>query len=287
MRLGRHIDSLQRYGNHYLVSAGEERYLAENVVVATGAYRTPRIPDFAGLLDPSVTQLHSSAYRNPKQIPEGDVLVVGAGNTGVEISLELAATHRTYLSGRDTGNVPGGVRGSRLPGHVLVGWFVGWWVLSHLTADTGLGRKGREFGRTRGTPLVRFGPGDLAGAGVVRLPRAEGARDGKPQLADGQVLEVATVVWATGYKPDFGWIGMPVFGGDGCPAQRRGVAEDVPGLCFLGLPFQHKFFSETIKGVGADARRVAAHLAGRTARRRHETDAASEQVRRGDATRPG
>jgi putative flavoprotein involved in K+ transport len=262
VRLGRRVESLRREGDSYLVSAGEKRYAAENVVVATGAYRTPRIPDFAGSLDPSVTQLHSRAYRNPEQIPEGDVLVVGAGNSGAEISLELAA-RRTYLSGRDTGNVPGGVRGSRLPRHVLVGWAVGWWVLSHLTADTGLGRKGREFSRARGTPLVRFGPRNLVSAGVGRVPRVEGARDGKPLLADGRVLDVASVVWATGYRPEFGWIELPIFGEDGYPVQHRGVVDVAPGLYFLGLPFQHTFFSETVGGVGEDARHVADHLADR------------------------
>jgi putative flavoprotein involved in K+ transport len=263
VRLGRRVDSLRREGGGYLLSAGEERYAAKNVVVATGPYRAPSIPDFAKRLDPSITQLHSSAYRNAHRILEGEVLVVGAGNSGAEISLELAAAHRTYLSGRDTGNVPGGVRGRRLPKHVLIAWLVGWWVLRHLTADTGLGRKGREFSRTRGTPLVRFGPEDLVGAGVRRVPRVEGAIDGKPLLADGRVLDVATVVWATGYRPDFGWIEIPVLGEDGYPVQHRGAAEGAPGLYFLGLPFQHTFFSETIGGISGDARHVANHLARR------------------------
>lgn len=114
------------------------------------------------------------------------------------------------------------------------------------------------------TPLVRFGPGDLAEAGVGRVPRVDGVAGGKPFLADGRVLEVATVVWATGYKPDFGCIELPVSGEDGYPVQHRGEAEDAPGLYFIGLPFQHTFFSETIGGVGGDARRAAEHLADRT-----------------------
>lgn len=146
---------------------------------------------------------------------------------------------------------------------MLVGWFVGWWGLSHLTADTGLGQKGREFSRTWGTPLVRFGPEDLVEAEVERVPRGEGGRDGKPELPDGRALEVATVVWATGFGPGFGWIKLPVLGEDGYPVQHRGVADDAPGLYFLGLPFQHTFFSETIGGVGEDARHVAERIAER------------------------
>lgn len=270
VRLGRRVDSLRRDGIGYLVCAGEERYRADNVVVATGPYRAPRVPSFAARLDPSVVQLHSGAYRNPDQLPEGDVLVVGAGNSGAEISLELAATRRVYLSGRDTGNVPGGVRGGQLPRHLLLAWLAGWRLIGLVTADTGLGRKGREFSRTRGTPLVRFGPGDLARADVERVPRVEGVADGKPLLADGRALEVASVVWATGFRPDFGWIDLSIFGEDGYPVQHRGVVRSAPGLYFLGLPFQHTFFSETIGGVGKDARHVADHLAGRAEKRERE-----------------
>ena len=263
VRLGRHVDSLRRERDGYLVSAGNERYVAENVVVATGPYHTPRIPDFAGRLDPSITQLHSSAYRKPDQLPEGNLLVVGAGNSGAEISLELAATRKTYLSGRDTGHVPGGVHQSRLSRHILVGWFVASWLLGRLTVDTRLGQKGREFNRSRGAPLVRLTPKDLIKAGVERVPRVEGVVDGKPKLADGRALEVSVVVWATGFKPDFGWIELPVFGEDGYPLQHRGVVDDTPGLYFLGLPFQHTFASAVVGGVGRDARYIAEHIAER------------------------
>jgi putative flavoprotein involved in K+ transport len=161
VRLGRRVDSLRREGDGYLLSAGEERYVAENVVVATGPYHTPRIPDFAQWLDPSITQLHSSAYRNPDQMPEGDVLVVGAGNSGAEISVELAATRKTYLSGRDTGHLPGGVPQRSLPRYILFGLFVGSWILVRFTVDTRLGQKGREFNRSQGAPLVRVTPSSV------------------------------------------------------------------------------------------------------------------------------
>lgn len=113
---GRRVDSLSRYDDGYVLSAGEERYVTENVVVATGPYHTPRIPDFTGKLDSSIFQMHSSVYRDAGQFPEGGVLVVGAGNSGAEISVELAARHRTYLSGRDTGWAPAGLLRRRLFG---------------------------------------------------------------------------------------------------------------------------------------------------------------------------
>jgi putative flavoprotein involved in K+ transport len=274
VRLGRHVDSLRREGDGHLICAGEELYLAENVVVATGPYHTPRIPAFAKHLDPSIFQIHSSAYHNPGQLPGGDALVVGAGNSGAEISVELAATRHTYLSGRDTGHVPGGVPQRRLPRHILFGWFVASWLLGRFTVDTRLGQKGREFNRSQGAPLVRFSSKDLIEAGVERVPRVEGVVDGKPQLADGRALEVASVVWATGFKPDFGWIELPILGQDGYPLQHRGVVESAPGLYFLGLPFQHTFASAVIGGVGKDARYIAEHIAERTTEREKKPAAA-------------
>lgn len=260
VRLGRRVDSLSRCNGGYLLSAGEGRYVAENVVVATGPYHTPRIPAFARRLGPSIFQLHSSAYRNPDQLPEGDALVVGAGNSGAEISMELAATRRTYLSGRHTGSAPSGLLRSRLF----------WRLIDRVTADTRLGRKAKEFDRQRGTPLVGVGPKDIACAGVERVPRVEGVVNGKPELADGRALEVAGVVWATGFRPDFGWIGLPIFDEEGYPVHHRGVVDAAPGLYFLGLPFQRTFASAVVGGVGKDARHVAEHLAGRATKRKHE-----------------
>src|SRR5215207_512176 len=263
VRLGRRVEALVRCEGGYLLVAGQERYVAENVV-ATGPYHTPRNPPFARRLDPSIFQVHSSRYRNPEQMPEGDALVVGAGNSGAEISMELAATRRTYLSGRDTGSAPAGLLRSRLF----------WWLIERVTADTRLGRRGEEFDRERGTPLIGLKPSDITRAGVERVPRVEGVVDGEPKLADGRVLEVTGVVWATGFKPDFGWIGLPIFDEEGYPVHHRGVVADAPGLYFVGLPFQHTFASAVVGGVGKDARYVAGHLAGRAAKRRHEPSAA-------------
>lgn len=119
---------------------------------------------------------------------------MGAGNSGAEISVELAAARHTYLSGRDTGHALGGVHQTRLPRHILFGWFVGSWLLGRFIIDGKLGQKGREFSRTKGAPLVRFSPRDLINAGVERVPRVEGVVDGRPQLADGRAMEVASVV---------------------------------------------------------------------------------------------
>lgn len=264
VRLGRRVELLVRCDGGYLIVAGEERYVAENVVVAAGPYHTTRIPGFAKHLDSSIFQVHSSAYRYPEQLPEGEVLVVGAGNSGAEISVELAAGRRTYLSGRDTGWAPAGLLKSRLF----------WWLIHCITADTGLGRRGKEFDRKRGTPLIGR-PRDIARSGVERVPRVEGVVGGKPELADGCVLEVGSVVWATGFEPDFGWIELPIFDEDGHPIHHRGAVKEAPGLYFVGLPFQHTFASAVVGGVGKDARYIVEHLASQAAKRGHESATAA------------
>lgn len=170
------------------------------MVVATSPLRGPEVPDFAANLDPSIAQLHSSTYRNPDQLSADDVLVVGAGNSGAEISVELAAAGgRVRLSGRDVGRIPFG----------LCNRFT-WWLFSNvLTADSRLGRKLKEGGMGGGTSLIRLTPKDILRAGVERVPRTKGVAGGKPRLGDGRILEVDAVVWATGFRPDFGWIGLP------------------------------------------------------------------------------
>lgn len=96
------------------------------------------------------------------------------------------------------------------------------------------------------------------------MPRVErGVRDGKPELADGQVLDVANIVWSTGYRPDFGWLTVPgIAGDDGWPNERRGITP-APGLSILGLPFTYSFSSMLIVGAGRDAAYVVDHIAAR------------------------
>jgi putative flavoprotein involved in K+ transport len=174
--------------------------------------------------------------------------------------VELAAARATYLAGRETGYAPAALLRSR----------VFWWLVERVTRDTKLGQKAEEFDRGRGTPLIGLENEDILGAGVERVPRLEGEVSGRPRLADGRVLGVASVVWATGFAPDFRWVRLPVFGADGYPIHRRGVVDAAPGLYFVGLPFQHTFASAVIGGVGKDARYVADHLAKRAAGRGYE-----------------
>ncbi|WP_227356032.1 flavin-containing monooxygenase [Haladaptatus salinisoli] len=257
------VESLTRSGDRYVLEADTHRITADHVVVATGPYHHPNVPEFAPQLASSITQLHSSEYRNPDQLPKGDVLVVGAGNSGAEIAIELAAYRRVWLSGPDTGHLPKW-DSDDLPRWLF--WFDGrifrWLFTDLLTVDTWIGRKLKARGQKGGDPLIRLTPDDLERAGVERVPRVEGVVNGTPRLDDGRLLDVNAVIWATGFRPDVSWIEVPGLrcDADGSPIHDRGVVEDEPGLYFLGLPFQRSLLSATLVGVGADARYIATHL---------------------------
>jgi putative flavoprotein involved in K+ transport len=260
VRAGVAVDGLTRQGDRFLVTAGERRFEADNVVVASGAYRTPRVPAFAAELDPAILQLHSNGYRRPTQLREGGTLVVGAANSGAEIAVEASGAHQTWLSGRHPGSEPTRA-GSRLD-RLLTPPF--WFFISRvLSVDTAIGRKVRPKLMGAGTPLARVRRRDITAAGVERVPRTVGARDGLPLLEDGRVLEVVNVVWCTGFRPDFPWIDLPVFDADGEPRHDRGVVAAQPGLYFVGLFFLSAVSSALVGGVGHDAEHIAARIAAR------------------------
>jgi putative flavoprotein involved in K+ transport len=253
------VDGVHRDGNRYVVTSAAGRFEADYVVVASGSHRSPRVPGFAAELDASIVQLHSSEYRNPTQLREGATLLVGAGNSGAEIALEVSRTHPTLLSGRDVGQLPvkHGPNAARfvLPLVRFAGTHV-------LTVRTPMGRKARPYFLANGAPLIRTKRKDLATAGVELLPRTTQVQHGFPALEDGRVLRVANVIWCTGFLPGFDWIDLDVFGDDGRPVHRRGVVPDEPGLFFVGLQFQYAATSDVFPGVGRDAEYVAKHIAG-------------------------
>jgi putative flavoprotein involved in K+ transport len=253
VRLGAHVDQLTRDGDRYLVHVGDQGLAVAHVIVATGPYMTPYIPPFAAALRPDIVQLHSAGYRNPKQLQDGTVLVVGAGNSGAEIALETSAAHDTVLAGRDTGRLP-----------ITLGP-LGYRLLRRLPANRPPGSRMAKRLAHRGAPLVRVHPRHLQRAGVRRVDRVTGTVDGWPQLADGTVLPTANVLWCTGFLPDYHWIKLPTFAGNGWPRHDRGIVHGEPGLYMVGLPFQSSLASHLIGGVGADA----AHVVDALAQQRH------------------
>jgi putative flavoprotein involved in K+ transport len=264
---GVRVESLRRaVDGGYIVAAGDTRWVAPQVVVATGPYPEPRIPSFARELDSGILQLHSGVYRNPRQLRTGDVLVVGASNSGAEIALEVARQHRTWLCGRNTGHLPIDINGRA---YRVLGWLLSFLGSRVLTVDTPMGRKAGPRFRAGGGPLVRVKPAHLRAAGVQRvLAKMVGTRDGRPLLDDGRVLDVANVIWCTGFAHGASWIDVPIADVEGWPQQYRGVVPSAPGLYFLGLPFLYSLNSSLVGGVSRDAAYLADQIASRSSEAR-------------------
>jgi putative flavoprotein involved in K+ transport len=263
VRSGIRVERVSRTGDGFLVVAGRERYEADNVVVAMANYQRPRVPAFARDLRPDIVQIHSFDYRDPSQLRPGGVLIVGAGNSGAELARELASRHPVCLAGRDVGQIPFRIDG--LAGRLLLARLVVR-VLFHriLTVATPIGRRVRPKFLHGSGPLIRTKRPDLRAAGVEFAPQVTGVRDGMPVLDDGRALDVANVIWCTGFHPGFSWIDLPVFDANGEPRHARGLVADQPGLYFVGLHFLYALSSTMIHGVGRDAARVAKHIVHRT-----------------------
>jgi len=254
VRTGTRVTRLSRNSDGFVVATNQGTLAAKQVVVAMSNFQQPRVPTFARDLAPDIVQLHSFEYRNPSAMREGDVLVVGAGNSGAEIALDLASRHRVRLSGRDVGQVPFRIE-SRIA-RVLIPIIFRFVFHRVLTVRTPMGRKARVRMLTAGAPLIRTKREDLAAAGVQRVGRVTGVREGKPVLADGSILDVSNVVWCTGFEPGFSWIDLDV-NGELEPRHDAGVARDVSGLYFLGLMFLYAGSSAMVHGVSRDAARIA------------------------------
>ena len=266
VRSGTRVERVEPVDGGFVVATAEGGQIAaRQVIVASGAFREPNIPAFAGDLHPSILQMHSHEYRNPAQLREGPVLVVGLSHSGADIAFETAnAGHRTILSGRSHGQMPIKVTDSK---RAMLGWpAVAFFFMHVATIRTPIGRKMRPEIRKSGGPLLRVRLADLDKAGVERHDeRTVGVLGGRPTLDDGTVLDVANVIWATGYRPDYSFVAAPIIGEDGWPEEVRGVSPTVPGLYFLGVPFQYSFTSMLVTGVGRDAKFVVDRIAERVA----------------------
>jgi putative flavoprotein involved in K+ transport len=262
VRSGERVRELLRTKQGFEVRCSHGTFTADRIVLATGTHPVPRLPEFARDLSPAVHQLHSSQYRGPESLPAGDVLVVGAGTSGVELAIELAPSRPTFVAGTPTVHIPGAV--FRYAGGLY------WLLISHLlTVRTPLGRKARPSILKGGAPLIRVSEADLVAAGAQRVPRVAGIGDGGlPRLADGRTLQVSSVIWATGYRPDFSWVRFPITDEDGWPTGYRGVSSLVPDLYFVGMPFQFGLTSGLVGGVGRDAAYVAGEIHRHASRRR-------------------
>ncbi|WNM24335.1 flavin-containing monooxygenase [Demequina capsici] len=258
VRSGTRVTRLGKDHAGFVVETATDTIHADRVVLAAGYDALPQIPAFASQIDPGTVQLHSSEYRRPSDVPAGYVLVVGAGNSGADISLELAQTHHVVLAGRHPGQIPFHIdsRLGRRASRVV------FWVFSHvLTLDTPMGRRAAANLRGHGGPLIRVKTADIAAAGVRRVGRIARVDHGRPVTDAGEELDVAAIVWCTGFHADGAWLDLPDIQADGLPAHDRGICRTQPGLYVLGALFQRSLASSMIHGVALDAAWIADRMA--------------------------
>ncbi len=275
VQLNSAVRGLTSEGSRFSLQVDGRTIMADQVVVATGPFQAPFVPEVAERLAPGVFQTHATGYRKPSDIPEGTVLVVGGGNTGFQIAKELSVTHKVVLAV--------GSRQTPLPQRLL-GRDLFWWLtksrLFNTTVESRLGRRlsARET-------LIGSSPRELRRRyGVELKPRVVDANERRVRFEDGSELEVDAVLWATGYRPDYSWIHLPVFDEAGRLRHRRGVT-DVPGIYFLGLTWQHTRGSALIGWVKDDAEFIAAQIEALHETMPEPTDARDQRAELGEAAR--
>lgn len=250
------VERLRREGNTYIATTRDCEFVADHVVIAMSSYQSPRVPAFSAQLRPDIVQIHSRDYKSPSQLRDGGVLIVGAGNSGAEIAMDVVSRHRVWVSGRDTGQIP--FRVNSLAARLFLLRIVFRLVFHRIfTIRTALGRKVRRSELTKGGPLIRTRSKDLAAAGIERVPRVAGVQNGLPLLDDGRTIDVTNIIWCSGYTPGCSWIDLPILDQHGVPIHDAGVVTSEPGLYFVGLLFLYAFSSTMIHGVGRDADRIA------------------------------
>ncbi|CAM4396389.1 oxidoreductase [Bacillus manliponensis] len=231
-------------GNFHIITNSGEEFSTKNLIIATGPFQQPYIPDFSDEIPNDIFQIHSAYYKNPSQLKEGTTLVVGGGNSGMQIATELSSTREVYIS---LGKKP-----KFLPYQVLnksIFWWFGVLGLSRLTVDSKLGQALKKNDPIIGKeiiPLVKEGK-------VKMLPRTTGFIDQKVKFENGNQVQPENIIWATGFKPDYNWLDISnIFDKKGLPIHERGVTKE-PGLFFIGLSWQYRRGSALLLGVGEDA----------------------------------
>ena len=253
IQLDTEVFSIHKEGDYFSISTKKNTYTSKNIIIATGPFHKPSIPSFAAKLHPDVLQLHSSEYKNPFQLREGNVLVVGGGNSGAQIAVEVSRDRNTYLST--------GQKLKFIPLHIG-NRSIFWWIdkLGILTASSSslIGKRIQKLG----DPI--FGKelkNSIRENKIKMVGRAYDATENTVLVEDSGKLEIQNVIWATGFKPDYDLLGtIPgIFNQNGYPLHNRGVS-NIGGLFFLGLPWQYRRGSALLQGVGYDARYLVNYL---------------------------
>jgi putative flavoprotein involved in K+ transport len=250
VELNSRVKAVRRKDDRFDVELEDRAYEAQQVVIATGPFQAPIVPQLAQDLGDGVVQMHSTAYRSPDSLPEGRVLVVGGGNTGFQIAEELSASREVHLSI--------GSRQTPLPQRILgrdLFWFLEKTGVIRKTIDSRMGRRMSERETLIGSTPRRI----RRHYGVELHGRAVSADGSTVRFDDDTQVDVAGVVWATGFRVDHSWLDVPVFDAEGRVIHQRGVTQ-APGLYFIGMYWQYTRGSALLGWVKDDAEYLAERI---------------------------
>lgn len=239
------VERLESLDDTYQAATSQGDFMAQNVVIATGPFQKPFIPKLPGALSENIHQIHSSEYRRPSQLPEGPVLVIGAGNSGAHIAAELSNSRKVYLSvGHEIVIIPRQI------------WkrSIFWWLdISRLSRVSVGSRLAKFLQKTE--PIISMELKPLIASGKLHVKeRAFSFHEKEIAFTEGTKISVDSIIWATGYQFDFGWVDIPgVLDEQAKPIHQRGISP-VKGIYFLGLPWLYRVGSAQLNGIGFDAR---------------------------------
>lgn len=234
------------------VVTSNEHYQAQQVVVATGPFTKPLIPSYPGQQESIIKQLHSSQFKTPRELPDGPVLVVGGGNSGAQIAVELSAQFPVSVSVRK----PLKFKSLEVLGRSIFFWGTAFGIL-HAPSNSWIARRLRAQGDpVYGRELQRL----LKEKRLLLLPEIHSFSSNRIRFTDGQTFSYRTLIWATGFIEDFSWIEIPeLFDQKGRICHQEGISP-VAGLYFMGLPWQRARSSALLMGAGRDAQFITQHL---------------------------
>ncbi|WP_010676613.1 flavin-containing monooxygenase [Bacillus timonensis] len=246
------VTKVTKEEKEFKIETTVETIQAKNVVIATGPFQEAFIPSFAKNLPNHIRQVHSSQYKNPTQLKDGPVLVVGGGNSGAQIAVELAEDRRVYLSvGQKLTFIPQDIGGKS-----IFWWFEKLGILKASTTS-----KLGTFIKSRPDPIFGFELKKAIQSGKVTIkPRTTNIKEDTFCFEDKSEVKVPNIVWATGFISNYPWLQIPnVFHQNGRPQHTRGVT-NIKGLYFLGLPWQYRRGSALLQGIADDAKYIVQHI---------------------------